>query len=107
MSNWTAKDIVRWHKKALPKTTAEEQLVKLANEAMEYFNAPDTVNRMEEMADVYIAAINLWRRYGEPLGLLIENWRPIGVSEADIKDAINAKMDINAERTWKDNQHVV
>lgn len=106
MSNWTAQDIVRWHKEALSKTTAEEQLRKVADEALEYYTATTNADRMEEMADVLIAATVLWRRYGEPLGAILETWRPVGVSDAEVKAAINAKMDINAERTWKGNQHV-
>lgn len=107
MSNWTPKDIVRWHKQALPNTTAIQQLKKLAEETNEYHAAPDPVNRMEEMADVIIAATVLWHRYGEPLGYYMSKWRPEGISEEDAQAAVDCKMDINAERKkWKHNHHV-
>lgn len=104
IKHWERADIVRWHKSTFPHCSADEQLKKLAEEAKEYYLSTTPADKLEEAADVYIAATVLWRRYGEPLGN--EMCVYISGRHADIMSAVDCKMAVNTKRAWKNNRHV-
>ncbi len=88
--------ILRWHKQTFPSFTYHEQQEKLAAEIREYEDALESYikrpNRRrnahlsEELADIVIAATNLYR-YPE------------------MRKLIRDKMKINRTRTWQKGQH--
>ena len=61
---WTKTSIAVWNKEKLRENTTFEQRVKCDKEAAEYFTARGYSQRMEELADFYIANAGLGYRFG-------------------------------------------
>lgn len=93
--------IIRWHKKTFPETTHSEQMDKVISEIHEFieeyekFTKARSCNRRNiyyrkasgELIDVIIASINCMR-YPE------------------IREQVRVKMEINKQRTFKNNHHI-
>ena len=86
--------ILKWHKRTFPYFTCHMQQEKLAGEIREWEDALEHYiktrnggqNVAEELADIEIAATNLYR-YPEIRKLIIQ------------------KMEINRQRIWRNGQH--
>lgn len=117
MSIWTNEKIVEWHKRTFPNATLETQLRKVEDELQEMKDAGmlfldgkvEHEFALEEVADVYIAAIALVGRWDSRVGAVICNFvidMIGGLAQVDeiyvkvFQKTINAKMDKNAKRTW-------
>lgn len=100
---WSKDDILRWHLKALPLCTIQDQRIKVNREAREFYRAEkrkDYVNKLEEIADVYIASVALWKRYHDYAGRLMIEMIEHRRKWNEIADAVDCKMEINATRKF-------
>ena len=91
------KDIVAWHKKTFPDCTLESQLLKHDEELSELV-ADQRVGKIEqsheELADAYIVALVLAKRYDSTIGKYfvgLTEERPIPA----LISRVSAKMEIN------------
>ena len=97
---WTKATISRWNRKTFPSATTEEQRQKCRQEAREHLAAQTYEERVEELADYYIANGALGYRFGDECGKVncrniedLPNW-------GTINEAVQRKMDINVRRSW-------
>jgi hypothetical protein len=98
---WNLRTIGLWNKATFPYETVRGQRLKCSSEAREYFNAKTYNERIEELADFYIANAGLDGRFNEDGGRLVcelmrdlPNWD-------EINEAVQNKMEINLTRTWE------
>lgn len=97
---WNKSSIAVWNKEKFRENTAFEQRVKCDKEAEEYFAAKSYPNRMEELADFYIANAGLGYRFGRGSGKLICQLIEDSPWWNEVNKAIQAKMEINQTRTF-------
>lgn len=96
------KEIIQWHRETFPNCTFESQLVKLEEELSEVVkahNLGNMQNAYEEMADVYIVALVLAKRYKSHIGIYFVE----ALKDKDIPFfvmRIKRKMEINKRRNW-------
>ena len=107
--NWNSANIAVWNKTRFPNNTGDKQRAKLAGEMMEYFEATDKAHKLEEKADVYIAAAGLIRFGGNDA--IIGNFICYKLEQEDtdgrLKYAISQKMIENIKREFDENmQHI-
>ena len=98
----TDKDIVAWHKKTFPDCTFESQLLKLDEEIKEVIESRQhgrLADSYDEVADLYIVATVLAKRYKSALGRYF-----VGVVHEfpvpNLQTRIDKKMEINKKRVW-------
>lgn len=104
MKKWTKKEIVDWHRKAIPECTLAQQYSKVNREAQEFLYAKhhnDKAGMLEEMADIYIVNVVLAVRYNNNMAKLLCRWIENFRNFETIKEAVDSKMDINAKRKFK------
>ena len=99
--NWNKTLIMRWHREALPNCDVGSQRLKLSNECEEFYWAGSLKDKLEEIADVYIVAAVLWTRYHDYAGRFVLERIERSKDWVKIAEAVDAKMDINATRTFK------
>lgn len=102
-TGWTKQMIADWHKEALPECTMQQQFAKANREAQEFLYAKhhgDKQGMLEEIADVYIVWVVLAMRYRSDAAKLVCGWIEHFKSFDRIKQAVDAKMDINATRKF-------
>lgn len=103
---WTNDKIVKWHKEVFPKCKMSSMLLKLEEEVNEYqdaFDNRDYESAVLELADVYIVAVVLWKRYNSIIGghFIEEIEDNLGPSRSTLYDTIDKKMAINVDRTFE------
>lgn len=108
-TGWTKTMIADWHMQALPECTTAQQFAKANRESQEFLYAKhhdDKKAMLEEMADVYIVWVVLQMRYRCDAAKLVCRWIEHLKSFDRIKEAVDAKMDINAMRkfAWKNGE---
>lgn len=97
-----AKKIADWHEQTFPDADKTGQLLKLDEEFDEWGNA-DPYKELEELADCFIVAAALRYRYNAFIGLFTMRAIVKHMADADgeLYDAIQKKMTINFNRSWK------
>ena len=101
--DWDMQKIQNWNKYRFPKNTIVKQRRKVEEEIAEYYDA-DGDNRLEELADVYIAFAGFSRfsKLGEFVCCKLFEQR----NDFDkLKKAIANKMQINITREFDKNMH--
>lgn len=103
-TDWDMQKIQNWNKYRFPLNTEKMQLRKVEEEIAEYKNARNRAERLEELADVYIASAGLSRF--TTLGWFICNKLFAGYDNFDeLQIVINAKMAKNIHRKFDENMH--
>ena len=97
---WTKTSIAVWNKEKLRENTTFEQRVKCDKEAAEYFTARGYSQRMEELADFYIANAGLGYRFGSAAGKLVCRLIEDSPWWREVNEVIQQKMEINQNRTF-------
>lgn len=103
-TGWTKQMVIDWHKQALPDCTVNDQRIKVHREAQEFYFAKlhgDKKGMLEEIADYYIASLVLDRRFHDYSAKFVCERIEHLKSFDRIKQAVDAKMDINATRVFK------
>lgn len=101
-----AKEIAYWHLKTFPDADKAGQLCKLDEEFEEWFAEAKTGNpekQITELADCFIVAAALWFRFEAAIGMftckaIVKHCADAG---GELYDAIQKKMTINFNRSWK------
>lgn len=92
-------EIVEWHKKTFPDCTHESQLLKLDEELKEVAECVlKSESSQEELADAYIVALVLAKRYRSTIGGYF-----VGLYSAKktvLWENVKKKMEINKRRKW-------
>ena len=98
---WNEHTICRWNKKTFVDNTPRQQRRKCNIEAVEYYEATTKEEKIKELADVFIASAGAARRYGDKYAQLVcDLMRKLSIWP-EINQAVQKKMFINLERTWK------
>lgn len=106
---WSANDIMNWQAKTFPRSTLEGQIEKFSEEfteAMDAYNvdAPATVIA-GELADMFIVACGILRLDAtcgaKAFADLLNVQCALEVSDRRLNNAINRKMETNADRKWR------
>lgn len=92
------KGIIRWHVDTFPKATKTSQLLKVAEELIEWIASGFSLS---EAADVYIAATSLQYRYKCTVGY----WLRKKFESPILLEVVKGKMRINRTRVWYGNHH--
>lgn len=103
----TPNSIRRWSEETFPDLTSGMQEKKLKEELREVARAENTDRWLGEMADVFIVASILWIRFHNPLGRLALEWVEMHPEYKEIREAVDAKMEINRNREWQVNKNGV
>lgn len=99
-----AKKIADWHTVTFKDADKAGQLLKLDEEFDEWrAETADPEKRITELADCFIVASALWFRFGAAIGMFTCKAIVKHCSDADgeLYDAIQKKMTINFNRSWK------
>lgn len=101
--DWDMQKIQNWNKYRFPLNKESKQLRKVEEEIGEYGMARCRKEKLEELADVYIAFAGLSRftKIGKFVCKMFEGYE--GFDE--LQDAINAKMAKNIRRKFDENMH--
>ena len=122
MTEWTNEAILEWHKQTFPNATLETQLRKVEDELREMDEAARAFledetklqDAIDETADVWISAVVLRERFESYIGsmilhVILDLLNGSGFDEdlcelcvENVKFAVNAKMDKNVKREWKE-----
>ena len=106
MKNWTIKDIMEWQLKTFKKATTRGQMAKWREEYDEFTAETKPSKKASELADMFIVACgvcNLNPMMGfELLHEVYEICMVYNISGFRLSKAINAKMEINSKRKWKE-----
>lgn len=97
---WDEKTIGAWHKRTMPLTDVSEQRERASLEAKEYFQARLYPEKMEEMADFYIANAALAGRFNDAGGVLVCQLLQNNPYWNEINRAVQCKMAVNMKRTF-------
>lgn len=97
MKKELVEDIVNWSKSVFPDLTAEKQTLKLNEEMDELERAETQEEKMYEMADIFIVATILHKRFKSELGRRISSFYDL----FEIEPYVEKKMKRNKERVWK------
>ena len=102
-TDWDMQKIQNWNKYRFPMNKESKQLRKVEEEIGEYGMARCRKEKLEELADVYIAFAGLSRftKIGKFVCRMFEGYD--GFDE--LQDAINAKMAKNIRRKFDENMH--
>lgn len=97
---WNINTIANWNKKTFPVNNTRGQRIKCMLEAKEYLKAKSHADRIEELADFFIANAGLGGRFNDESGLLVcelikdlDYW-------PEVNTAVQKKMQVNVGRTW-------
>lgn len=96
MTQWSINKIAKWNSLTFPLSTPTMQKRKLASEVLEYY--AKGANKIEELADVYIAAAAGYKLHGDALSRLLCE---LIKDRAGVMEEVNRKMDINKNRSWQ------
>ena len=99
-----AKKIADWHTVTFKDADKAGQLLKLDEEFDEWrAETADPEKRITELADCFIVASALWFRFGATIGMFTCKAIVKNCADADgeLYDAIQKKMTINFNRSWK------
>lgn len=100
---WNLTKIAKWHRQALCGCKVTQQRKKLHLECREYFDAlkfGTYAAKLEELADVYIAAAALYMRFKDFSGWFVVQRIEKMKAWPEIADAVDAKMAVNVEREF-------
>ena len=102
-SDWDCERIANWNKYRFPLNRMTKQIRKIEEEIGEFNGACKRENRLEELADVYIACAGLSRfsTMGEFFCRIMEALPDF----YELRQAINAKMAKNNQRTFDEDMH--
>ena len=90
-----------------PDATESSQLLKTYGEIYEYYNeTPFTDLWYFELADVYIAAVHCFERFGNVFCKFLVEQIEERSDFYTVKGFVERKMDINEQRTWKGDKHI-
>jgi hypothetical protein len=110
--NWTSANIATWNKVTFPDNNRIKQLTKLESEISEWKQAIARQHKLEELADIFIAAAGFSRfsSVGSFICYLLQildaNDAVINPSKhLSLKDAIDCKMIINRQRKFDEQMH--
>ena len=92
---WIKSRIANWNKRTFPNQTPTMQARKVRAEATEYYQKG--ANKVEELADVYIAAASSAKLHGDALSRLLCE---LIEDKAGVMEEVERKMDINKQRSW-------
>lgn len=92
---WTIKRIADWNKKTFPNSTPAMQKRKLASEVIEYYQKG--ADKLEELADVYIAAASAYKLHGDAISRLLCE---LIEDKQAVMEEVDRKMNINKKRSW-------
>ena len=97
-----AKKIADWHTITFKDADKAGQLLKLDEEFDEWrAETADPEKRITELADCFIVASALWFRFEAAIGMFICKTIMIQFGNDELYDAIQKKMTINFNRSWK------
>ena len=97
-----AKKIADWHTVTFKDADKAGQLLKLDEEFDEWrAETDDHKKQLEEIADCFIVASALWFRFEAAIGMFICKTIMIQFGNDELYDAIQKKMTINFNRSWK------
>lgn len=97
-----AKKIADWHTVTFKDADKAGQLLKLDEEFDEWMaETADPEKQITEMADCFIVASALWFRFEAAIGMFICKTIMIQFGNDELYDAIQKKMTINFNRSWK------
>lgn len=101
----TIKSIIEWAEQTFPDATLEGQIDKFNTEYDEYFKAVTDSAKVEELADVFIVALNISRfDIADGLYYINDAWQLYADSKFSLDEltqAIQWKMGQNRLRTWE------
>lgn len=90
-------EIVMWHKKTFPAATKKTQIQKLEEELNEYYSKYEE----DELADVIICSVALWRRFDCRVGYGVYRYANSIILPSRMNDIVSRKMITNRKRKWK------
>ena len=97
-----AKKIADWHTVTFKDADKSGQLLKLDEEFDEWqAETADPEKRITELADCFIVASALWFRFEAAIGMFTCKTIMIQFGNDELYDAIQKKMTINFNRSWK------
>lgn len=103
----TIETIIQWHRETFPDATEKGQCSKWYDEMVEFTCATISNNYKDtllELADLFIVACGLARlrpiRAGGYFGIITGLMGIYQISEMQLKDAVDKKMQINRGRQW-------
>ena len=97
MKKELVEDIVNWSKYVFPDLTKEKQTLKLHEEIGELERAKTEEEKMYEMADIFIVATILHKRFNSDLGKRFMRFYDL----FEVEPFVEEKMKRNKERVWK------
>ena len=97
MKKELVEDIVNWSKSSFPDLTKEKQTLKLHEEISELESAETEEEKMYEMADVFIVATILYKRFNCELGKRFMRFYDMFQVEPYVENI----MKKNKSRIWK------
>ena len=102
---WDKDTIAKWNIYRFPLNTKRKQLQKIEEEIAEFDKTMRKEDKLEELADVYIAFAGLSRfsKTGQFVCRLFEQMPDFCV----LQDAVSRKMEINNKRVFDKNMHHV
>lgn len=99
--------ILKFGLSRFPDATESSQLMKVKEEIEEHFNEPFySENYYMELADVYIAAVHCYERFGNIFCRFIVEQIEERSDFTIIIEYVEHKMTINEQRVWEGNKHV-
>lgn len=99
--------ILRFGLSRFPEATESSQLLKVSEEIEEHFNEPYySEDYYMELADVYIAAVHCYERFGNMFCRFIVEQIEERSDFAVVAEYVSRKMLINEQRVWDGNRHV-
>ena len=103
--DWNIDSIGKWNKKTFPQNTTRGQRIKCKHEAEEYFKASTHPERIDELADFYIANAGLYGRFSDESGRLVCELIKDLFYWPEVNTAVQKKMQINLKRKWYKTHH--
>lgn len=103
--NWDVEKIAKWNKYRFPLNNKTKQMRKIEEEIAEFGRATTRADKLEELADVYIAFAGLSRftKIGEFVCRIFEGYEDF----EELQNAVSEKMEINKRRKFDSNMHHV
>lgn len=99
--------ILRFGLSRFPDATESSQVLKTLEEIKEYYDEPMySENWYMELADVYIASVHCYERFGNVFCKFIVDQIEERSDFAVLIDYIYRKMNINEERVWDGDKHI-
>lgn len=99
------KSIIEWHEKTFPDATLDGQEEKFYHEQSEFMRADTREDLIYECADCYIVACGIARFSLFKASMFFKAVSSMisvqGLSETEIEEAINKKMEKNRRRVWE------